>query len=225
VGVIATLIQLKDLKKDSLVNAYINGGNDCLSALGYTEHGFRHVGLVSMNAKNILQRLGFPEREVELAAIAGYLHDMGNSINRHDHAKAGALLAAQILNNHGMDPKEIALIIGAIGNHDESDGQAVNNISAALILADKSDVHRSRVRNPDFATFDIHDRVNYAVERSSLVVDPQERTAVLELKIDTKICPLIEYFEIFTIRMLMSRRAAEFLKCTFALVINEVKLL
>ncbi len=222
---IATLIQLKDLKSDPVVDAYINGGNECLGALGYTEHGYRHVGLVALTAKQTLEKLGFSQREAELAAIAGYLHDIGNTVNRNDHAKTGALLAAQILNKHGQDPKEIALIIAAIGNHDESDGQPVNNISAALILADKSDVHRSRVRNTDFATFDIHDRVNYAAEHSALDVNPEQRTAILQLSIDTKICPLIEYFEIFTIRMLMCRRAAEFLRCTFALVINDVKLL
>ena len=208
-----------------MVDAYITGGNDCLAALGYTEHGYRHVGVVAYIARNILEKLGYSGREAELAHIAGYLHDIGNSVNRNHHAHTGAVLAAQILTAHRMEPKEIALIVGAIGNHDETDGQPVNTISAALILADKSDVHRSRVRNTDFATFDIHDRVNYAVERSMLNVYEQQRKVVLELTIDTKICPLIEYFEIFTTRMLLCRRAADYLKCTFELWINNVKLL
>lgn len=216
---------MKQIKHDPLVEAYITGGNECLDALGYTEHGYRHVGLVAHNAQKILADLGFPARECELAGIAGYMHDIGNSVNRNTHAHIGAIMASQILANYQMDPKEIATIIGAIGNHDESDGQPVNNVSAALILADKSDVHRSRVRNKDFATFDIHDRVNYAVEHSALRVMAQEKKISLELTIDTKICPLIEYFEIFTTRMLMSRRAAHYIKCTFELIINNVRLL
>lgn len=219
------LVSLDEIKQNPLADAYINGGNDCLGALGYTEHGYRHVGLVSYNSRAVLKELGFSEREQDLGAIAGYLHDMGNCINRFNHAHTGALLAAQILNSHRMDPKEIALVIAAIGNHDESDGQPVNNISAALILADKADVHRTRVRNTDFATFDIHDRVNYAVEHSILKAFAPERKIALELSVDTKICPLIEYFEIFTTRMLMCRRAADYLKCKFELMINEVKLL
>ncbi len=196
-----------------------------MATLGYTEHGYRHVGLVAHNASKILRDLGFPEREADLGAIAGYIHDIGNCINRNNHAHTGALLAAQILTQHNMDPGELAMTIAAIGNHDESDGQPISNVSAALILADKSDVHRSRVRNKDFATFDIHDRVNYAVERSILRVEAEDHRISLDLKIDTKICPLIEYFEIFTARMLMGRRAADYLNCTFELIINTVKLL
>lgn len=222
---IANLLTLEEIKKDNLVKAFIAGGNESLAELGYTEHGFRHVGLVAQTARKILQQTGFAQRECELAAIAGYLHDIGNTINRNDHAHTGAILASQILLAKSMDPGEVTQVIGAIGNHDESDGQAVNNISAALILADKSDVHRSRVRNSDFATFDIHDRVNYAVEYSALNVVPDQRRVVLKLTIDTKICPLIEYFEIFTVRMLMCRRAASFLKSTFELLINEVRLM
>lgn len=225
VKTIANLITLEEMKKDALVNAYITVGNDCLAALGYTEHGYRHVGVVAHISRKVLEKLGFPARECELVAIAGYMHDIGNTVNRNLHSHNGAILAAQILTSHQMDPKELALVVSAIGNHDEGDGQPVNNISAALILADKSDVHRSRVRNTDFATFDIHDRVNYAVERSMLNVLADEKKVVLELSIDTKICPLIEYFEIFTTRMLMCRRAADFLKCNFELMINNVRLL
>lgn len=217
-------VTLQDIKADSYVQGLIDAGNRHLAAIGFTEHGLRHVGLVSNIASNILEKMEHPERECELAAIAAYLHDIGNAVNRVSHAQTGAILAAGILERHGMKPEEIASVIGAIGNHDEMDGNPVNNISAALILADKSDVHRSRVRNPDLAKFDIHDRVNYAVERSFLRVYPKERIA-LELAIDTEICPVMEYFEIFLARMLLCRKAAEFLLTKFELRINEVKLL
>ena len=219
-----TKVTLQDIKADSYVQGLIDAGNRHLAAIGFTEHGLRHVGLVSNIASNILEKMEHPERECELAAIAAYLHDIGNAVNRVSHAQTGAILAAGILERHGMKPEEIASVIGAIGNHDEMDGNPVNNISAALILADKSDVHRSRVRNPDLAKFDIHDRVNYAVERSFLRVYPKERIA-LELTIDTEICPVMEYFEIFLARMLLCRKAAEFLLTKFELRINEVKLL
>ena len=219
-----TKVTLQDIKADSYVQGLIDAGNRHLAAIGFTEHGLRHVGLVSNIASNILEKMEHPERECELAAIAAYLHDIGNAVNRVSHAQTGAILAAGILERHGMKPEEIASVIGAIGNHDEMDGNPVNNISAALILADKSDVHRSRVRNPDLAKFDIHDRVNYAVERSFLRVYPKERIA-LELTIDTEICPVMEYFEIFLARMLLCRKAAEFLLTKFELKINEVKLL
>lgn len=219
-----TKITLQEIKADPYVQALIDAGNRHLAAIGYTEHGLRHAGLVSHIASNILEKMGYPERECELAAIAGYLHDIGNAVNRVDHAHSGAILAAGILQRHSMSPEEIAGIMGAIGNHDEQDGNPVNVVSAALILADKSDVHRSRVRNPDLAKFDIHDRVNYAVKRSFLRVYPNERIA-LELIIDTEICPVMEYFEIFLMRMLLSRKAAEFLATKFELKINEVKLL
>lgn len=219
-----TKLTLQEIKADSYVQGLIDAGNRHLAAIGYTEHGLRHVGLVSNIASNILEKMEHPERECELAAIAAYLHDIGNAVNRVSHAKTGAILAAGILERHGMPPEEIASIIGAIGNHDESDGNPVNNISAALILADKSDVHRTRVRNLDLSRFDIHDRVNYAVERSFLRVYPKERIA-LELTIDTEICPVMEYFEIFLARMLLCRKAAEFLHTKFELKINDVKLL
>lgn len=217
-------LTLAQLKEDPIVQGYIEGGNKHLEAIGYTEHGLRHVGLVSHIASNILEKLEFSQRECELAAIAGYLHDIGNAVNRVSHAQTGAIMAAHILERQGMLPEEIAIVIGAIGNHDETDGHPVNNVSAALILADKSDVHRSRVRNPDLATFDIHDRVNYAVEHSFIRVYPKDRIA-LEIIINTELCPVMDYFEIFLARMLLCRKAANFLKTQFELKINEVKLL
>jgi metal-dependent HD superfamily phosphatase/phosphodiesterase len=192
---------------------------------GYTEHGFRHAQLVSSISRQVLSRLGYTERETELAAIAGYLHDLGNVVSRRDHGRNGALLAAPILFELGMEPAEVATIVGAIGNHEDEVGQAVNAVAAALILADKSDVHRSRVRNADFTKFDVHDRVNYAVERSFLKVDAGQRTVTLELTIDVKLVPVMEYFEIFLSRMVMCRRAAEFLSTRFGLVINRTTLL
>lgn len=218
------VVTIADLKTDPIVQGYIDGGNKHLAAIGFTEHGLRHVGLVSSIAYNILEKLGYPERECELAAIAAYLHDIGNVVNRAIHAQTGAVLASSILERHGMKPEEIAIVIGAIGNHDESDGNPVNFVSAALILADKSDVHRSRVRNTDPSTFDIHDRVNYSVEHSFLRVYPQDRIA-LEITINTEICPVMDYFEIFLARMLLCRKAANFLGANFELIINEVKLL
>ncbi|WP_425807486.1 HD domain-containing protein [Desulfitobacterium sp. Sab5] len=217
-------LTLAQLKEDPIVQGYIEGGNKHLEAIGYTEHGLRHVGLVSHIASNILEKLEFSQRECELAAIAGYLHDIGNAVNRVSHAQTGAIMASNILERHGMIPEEIAIVIGAIGNHDETDGHPVNNVSAALILADKSDVHRSRVRNPDLATFDIHDRVNYAVERSFIRVYPKDRIA-LEITINTELCPVMDYFEIFMARMLLCRKAANFLETRFELKINDVKLL
>ncbi|NLD48953.1 MAG: HD domain-containing protein, partial [Clostridiaceae bacterium] len=169
--------------------------------------------------------LGFSGREIELARIAGYLHDIGNAVNRIDHAHSGAILAYDILARMGMDYKEAAEIMLAIGNHDEGSGTAVSNVSAALILADKSDVHRTRVRNNDIATFDIHDRVNYAVEESRIYVEKEKKLAILDLHIDTEICPVMDYFEIFLVRMTMNRKAAEFLGLKFQLIINGTHLL
>nr|WP_236777892.1 HD domain-containing protein [Anoxybacter fermentans] len=199
--------------------------NEHLGAMGFTEHGVRHGSLVASVARNILKELNYPKRTCELAAIAGYLHDIGNVVARTDHWQSSAILISQILTRMGMDFEEIATIIGAVGNHDERTGEAVNPVAAALIIADKGDVHRTRVRNRDFATFDIHDRVNYAVQQSKIIVNSQERTITLDLEIDTKICPIMEYFEIFLTRMLMSRRAAEVLGCTFRLIINDTKVL
>ncbi|MBC7324222.1 MAG: HD domain-containing protein, partial [Moorella sp. (in: Bacteria)] len=174
---------------------------------------------------NVLEHLGYDKRTAEMAAIAGYLHDIGNVISRQDHGQTGALLAYRILSRLGMSVDEVATIIGAIGNHEEAYGQAVNNVGAALILADKSDVHRSRVRNKDISTFDIHDRVNYAVEHSFLRVDAARKAITLELTIDLAISTPMEYFEIFLTRMMMCRRAAAFLGCQFGLVVNESRLL
>jgi len=213
------------IKKLPMVRSFIEFGNEHLGALGYTEHSFRHAGLVASISANILERLGYPRRDSELVAIAGYLHDIGNVIARHNHGQAGALLALQILRELEMPWHEIAMIIAAIGNHEEEYGQPVNHIAAALILADKSDVHRSRVRNPEVVDFDIHDRVNYAVKHSFLRVDAGRRIITLELEIDSAISGVMEYFEIFLTRMVMCRRAAAALDCAFSLVINGTKLL
>lgn len=219
------MVHLDDVKKDPEVAAYVARSNEYLGTMGYTEHGQRHLGLVAQVAYNVLTHLGYPKRTAELAAVAGYLHDIGNVISRHNHGQAGALLAYNILSRLGMPPEEIAAVISAIGNHEEEYGHAVNHVAAALILADKSDVHRSRVRNRDLATFDIHDRVNYAVERSFLRVEAGERRLTMELTIDTRISSVMDYFEIFLTRMLMCRRAAAFLGCTFGMEINGARLL
>jgi metal-dependent HD superfamily phosphatase/phosphodiesterase len=195
-----------------------------LEQIGYTEHGERHVGLVSRIAFNVMKRMGRPERQAELAAIAGILHDIGNSVNRDHHAQTGGVMAMQILGEFGMADDEILTVIGAIGNHHENDGDPVNDAAAALILADKSDVHRTRVRNPDMIKFDIHDRVNYAVEKSFLNVDGDQKHITLELTIDPKISHVMEYFEIFMTRMLASRKAAKHLGATFGLQVNGNRL-
>ncbi|HOQ00441.1 MAG TPA: HD domain-containing protein [Acetivibrio clariflavus] len=218
-------ITLEDLKKNEEISTLFETADKQLAAMGYTEHSFRHVTLVANAAGNILKTLGYDEREVELAKMAGYLHDIGNAVNRVDHAHYGAILAYQILTRMGMEIKEAAEIMLAIGHHDEGSGGAVSPISAAVILADKSDVHRTRVRNNDISTFDIHDRVNYAVESSKIYVDKEKKIAVLELHIDTNICPVMDYFEIFLVRMTMNRRAAEFLGLKFQLIINGTHLL
>lgn len=219
------MINFKDVKNSNEINTYIKKADDSLVALGYTEHSFAHVTKAASEAKEILEKLGYDERTVELASIAGYMHDIGNVVNRVDHAQTGAIMAFRILDNMGMDVSEIATVISAIGNHDESTAVPVNEVAAALILADKSDVRRSRVRNRDFATFDIHDRVNYSVEKSSLILNEKRKEIILNLTIDTKICAVMDYFEIFLGRMLLCRRAAESLKLRFKLIINEVELL
>lgn len=196
-----------------------------LGVLGYTDHSVAHTSKVAYVAENILQTLGFSQREAELAKIASYMHDIGNTINRTDHSLTGAVMAFTILSKLDMPPEEIAIISSAIGNHDEQTGISVTPVSAALIIADKTDVRRSRVRNQDFNTFDIHDRVNYAVDKSELIIDKDKRTISLLLNIDTKICSLMDYFEIFIQRMVMCKNAAEFLKADFELKINEVKLI
>ena len=192
---------------------------------GYTEHSHRHISIVSKRAGDILTKLGYPERTVELAKIAGYLHDIGNCVNRVDHAHSGAIMAFNILKDMGMPVEERTEIMMAIGNHDEKTGTAVSDISAALILADKSDVHRDRVTNQNLSTFDIHDRVNYAVTNANLELNSEERKIVLNLTIDTHLCPVLDYFEIFMDRTMMSKYAAKYLKIWFELVINHTKLL
>jgi len=218
-------LALETVKKNIIVNKFIEAANEYLGAIGYTEHGFRHVSLVASVAHNILVQLNYAEPFPELAAIAGYLHDIGNVVNRQDHGQSAALIAMRILNEICATPEEIAVIISAIGNHEEEIGDPVNPVAAALILADKSDVHKTRVRNPSMIGADIHDRVNYAAERSFLRVDGVKKTIALELNIDTKISQPMEYFEIFMSRMIMCRRAAKFLQCSFELIINERKLL
>ena len=219
------MLTYEDVKNNSAVRTYIQRADESLTALGYTEHSFAHVTAVAENAAYILSTLGYPERTVELAKIAGFLHDIGNLVNRVDHSQSGAVMAFRILDNMDCPPEEIATIVTAIGNHDEGTGMPVNAVAAALILADKSDVRRSRVRNPDMASFDIHDRVNYAAERSELTLDPERRTLTLSLGINTEFCAVMDYFEIFLERMLLCRRAAEFLELTFKLDINGLSLL
>ncbi len=219
-------LTLDDLRDDPEIMAYLEGGNSHLGALGYTDHGQRHAGLVAAIAGNVLEHLDFSEREVELARIAGYLHDIGNVISRFYHAQSGAAIAERLLHSRGMSPKEIATIIGAIGSHDPEDAiSASSPVSAAVILGDKSDVHRSRVRNQDTLNFDVHDRVNFAATRSFLRVDRGTKTIALELTVDTAISPVMEYFEIFLTRMIACKRAAEYLGARFELQINNVRLL
>ncbi|WP_366922590.1 HD domain-containing protein [Metallumcola ferriviriculae] len=219
------MVTLEMIKRDTEIDTYIRKGNEYLGAMGFTEHSYRHVNLVSNVSQNILEKLNFDARLVELAGIAGYMHDIGNVISRYDHGQSGAVMAYSILKQYEMPPEEIASVISAIGNHEEQYGHAVNEVAAVLILADKSDVHRSRVRNRDFATFDIHDRVNYAVEHSFLRVSAEQKKITMELTIDLEISTIMEYFEIFLSRMVMCRRAAAFLDCHFGLVINEARLL
>lgn len=219
------MITVDELKHDHEISVYLSRSTEYLGNIGFTEHGKRHAGLVSKLAYQVLKGLDYPERDCQLAEMAGYIHDLANMINRLNHGPSGALMAFQILSRMQMEPEEIALVISAIGNHEEENGQAINHVAAALILADKSDVHRSRVTNKDFAKFEIHDRVNYAAEKSTLVVNKQQETVTLDITINTQICPVMEYFEIFLARMIMCRRAAEFLKCYFSIIINENRLL
>ncbi len=219
------MVILDDIKRNPVLDSFIRKGNEFLGTMGFTEHSYRHVNLVSSISKNILDKLGYSKREAELASIAGYLHDLGNVVSRNEHGISGATICCPILLQMGMDPDEVATVISAIANHEEQYGQPVSAVAAALILADKSDVHRSRVRNLEFATFDIHDRVNYAVENSLVWVDEKKRTITMELTINIKITPVMEYFEIFLTRMILCRRAAVFLNCVFELIVNGAKLL
>ncbi|QYK52505.1 MAG: hypothetical protein KF824_09575 [Fimbriimonadaceae bacterium] len=217
-------ITLKDVKANPKVMTLIDGANELLNSMGYTEHGHRHVGIVSGITKHIMEHLGMPEREIELGQIAGYLHDIGNVINRNDHPLTGANMAFVLLNEMGMPPVEIAPILGAIGNHEELAGTPVSVMSAALIVADKSDVHRSRVQNPLMETFDIHDRVNYAVEKSRVVMDKETKVIKLILEIDTSFATVMEYFEIFLSRMVMCRKASALFGYRFSLEANGTSL-
>ena len=219
------MITFEEIKNNEHIKTYIKKADESLIALGYTEHSFAHVTKVSEMAKEILLELGYSKRGAELAQIAGYLHDIGNVINRVDHAQSGAVMAFRILDKLGAEPEEIATIIAAIGNHDEKTAVAVNPVAAALILADKTDVRRSRVRNSDLATFDIHDRVNYAVEDSSTKISKDKKSIILNLKINTEISSVMDYFEIFLDRMLLCRKAAEKLNLKFKLIINNQILL
>ncbi|MCP4632127.1 MAG: HD domain-containing protein [candidate division Zixibacteria bacterium] len=219
------ILTAEDVKKNPIVKATIEKSDEILGIIGYTEHGSRHTSLVSNIAYNILMRTGKGEKRAQLAAIAGIMHDMGNVINRGYHAETAALMARDILVDMGMPYVDILDVMAAIGNHDETDGYPVSDISAALILADKSDVHSSRVRNPDSVSSDIHDRVNYAAKSSFLRVDEVKKSVNLEIKIDTNISSVMEYFEIFLSRMVVCRRAAEFLGLKFELNINGQKLL
>lgn len=219
------MITANTIKTDEQINVYITQSDRALKSLGYTEHSFAHVTKVACFARQLLLDLDYPERMAELAWIAGYMHDIGNVINRVDHAQSGAVMAFRILDNLGAEAKELAVIISAIGNHDESTAFPVNEVAAALILADKTDVRRSRVRNSDLATFDIHDRVNYAVEEAKTYLNELHTALILELKIDTDISPVMDYFEIFLERMLLCRKAAEKLKLEFELMINGQRIL
>lgn len=217
-------ILIKDVKANPKVHALINGANDVMLSMGYTEHGHRHVGIVSSITRYIMENLGMPQREIELGMIAGYLHDVGNVINRIDHPISGANIAYNILSEMGMSAEEMAPILGAIGNHEELAGTPISFMSAALIIADKSDVHFSRVQNPVLETFDIHDRVNYAVQKSRVEMDAEKKLIALTLEIDTSFASVMEYFEIFLSRMVMCRRAASLLGYEFRLQVNGTAL-
>jgi len=217
-------ITIEEVQEHPTLSAFIAQADRMMDGMGFTEHGFRHAKLTGNIARNVLDRLGYDERTVVLGAVAGYLHDIGNTVSRADHGQTGAVLVHHVL-GASMDPADLAVVMGAIGNHEEQYGYAVGPVAAAVILADKSDVHRSRVRKAETVDFDIHDRVNYAVEESFLRVDSEAKTITLELTIDTTISHVMEYFEIFLDRMTMCRKAAEQLDCRFRVVINETEVL
>lgn len=218
------MISYEELRRDEAIATYIRHADETLAALGYTEHSFAHVTHVAETAAAILTQLGHSEKTVELARMAGYLHDIGNLVNRVGHSQSGAIMVFRILEHRDMAPEDIALIVSAIGNHDEGTGVPVNAVSAALILADKGDVRRSRVRNRDFATFDIHDRVNYSVTSAEYAINEMKTEITLSLQIDTAISPIMDYFEIFLDRMILCRKAAEVLGLQFRLQINGQQL-
>lgn len=219
------MVTFETVKNDAAVRTYIQRADESLIALGYTEHSFAHVTMVAQTAGYILETLGYPSRTAELARIAGFLHDIGNLVNRIDHSQSGAVMAFRILERLECDPEEIATVVTAIGNHDEGTGLPVNAVAAALILADKSDVRRSRVRNQDMAGFDIHDRVNYSVKKAELKIDDQHTRIRLSLAVDTRYGSVMDYFEIFMQRMILCRKAAEKLGLQFKLMINDQPLI
>ena len=219
------MLNFQDIKNNDTINTYIKKADEVLLAIGYTEHSFAHVTKVSDTAAYILTALNYSKREVELARIAGYLHDIGNIINRDMHSISGATIAYNVLTNIGMDANDVADVISAIGNHDEGTGAPINAITAALIIADKTDVRRSRVRNSQLTNFDIHDRVNYSVESSSLIINCENSEIILELKLDTSISSVMDYFEIFLGRMDMCRKAAEKLGLKFSMSANGQRLI
>lgn len=214
----------RQIRTNEEINLLIEQGNATLNELGYTEHSRKHAAKVAETAGKILKDLGYGKHKIELAKIAGYMHDIGNAINRHDHAHSGAILAYQILKDTELPLKDILVVSTAIGHHDEDTGTAVDPVSAALILADKTDVRRNRVQNRNKATFDIHDRVNYAALSSKLIIEKEKRIIQMELELDDSICTVMDYFEIFLKRMIMCRRAAERLNCKFKLMANGSKL-
>ena len=219
------MLTYNEITKSEAIKTYIIRADESLEALGFTEHSFAHVMHVAETAGYILKTLGYDERTIELAKIAGYLHDIGNLVNRKDHAQSGAVMAWSILNDMGCDPAEMATIVTAIGNHDEGTGVPVNTVAAAMILADKADVRRSRVRNADISKFDIHDRVNYSVKESRLKINTDKTLVKLKLTVDTKFGSVMDYFEIFMTRMILCRKAAEKLGLEFKLIINEQQLI
>ncbi len=219
------MLTYEEITKNEAIRTYIIRADESLAALGFTEHSFAHVTHVAETAGYLLKTLGYDDRTVELAKIAGYLHDIGNLVNRKDHAQSGAVMAWSILNDMGCDAAELATIVTAIGNHDESTGVPVNIVAAAMILADKADVRRSRVRNQDISKFDIHDRVNYSVKKSILKINEEKTIVKLKLTVDTKYGSVMDYFEIFMTRMILCRKAAEKLGLQFKLIINEQQLI
>ena len=218
-------VTYEDIKQSQEIRTYITQADASLLALGFTEHSYAHVGRCAAIAGDLLRDLGYDEHTIELCRIAAFMHDIGNVVNRNDHAQTGAVMAFRILDKMGMPPADVAAVITAIGHHDDSTAYPVNAVAAALILADKNDVRRSRVRNKDLASFDIHDRVNYAVEQSVTCLDRESGTFTLTLSINTQVCPVMDYFEIFLHRMILCRKAAEFFQLTFHLDINGQNLL
>ncbi len=219
------IFTFEDIRKNLSIKTYIKKSDEVLEALGYTEHSFPHVLRVSNIASYILETLGYSEHEIELVKIAGYMHDIGNLVNRIEHSQSGAVMAFRILDNLGMQTEDIADVVSAIGNHDEGTGVPISPIAAALILADKSDVRRSRVRNTDIINFDIHDRVNYSVQDSELKIDTEKKQIVLNLNVDTAFSSVMDFFEIFLERMILCRKAADKLGLQFRLIINRQHLI